>query len=340
MQILNIKNHTKKINWKLIITESLLLAFVFVPSAHAQEVSIGIYPPISQIEAQAPADIKSPVYLENPTDNPIELGISYKAFVPSLSQNGQLEYLNDLQSLPDAEFVKKVYILDKNNPIKSITLSPKQKKNLMLEILLPENQPKGDYYFSVIFSSKPKIINQSNSSMQTVSVAMNVLLTVGPKGKTSGIIESFSAPLFVDKGPVAFTVAIKNTSEHFINPTGEIIIKNLFGQPIGKVELVPVNILANSTRRIPDEIQTGNDKKQLEKIKSVLEKNEFPVAIWPENFLIGPYNSTLTISLSDDGPVFKKSIMFFAFPLTYLIGLIIIFGITVFIILRVKKKIE
>ena len=99
---------------------------------------------------------------------------------------------------------------------------------------------------------------------------MNVLLTVGPKGKTNGILEDFSSPLFVDSGPVAFNVAVKNTSNHFIQPRGEIIIKNMFGQAIGKVSLLQVNILADSTRRMPDTLQITTDKKQYEKTNSLL----------------------------------------------------------------------
>ena len=39
--------------------------FIFAQGARAQDISFGIYPPISQIEAKAPADIKSPIFIEN-----------------------------------------------------------------------------------------------------------------------------------------------------------------------------------------------------------------------------------------------------------------------------------
>src|SRR3989344_4793201 len=330
-----------KRGYRLAMSFIVILVLLFIPSkAHAQDISFGIYPPISQIEAKAPADIKSPVYIENLSNNPIELNITFKAFVPAQSQDGKVEFLDNFETLPDPLITKKIYIVDGGKAITSLTLSPKQKKNLIMEIILPAKQPKGDYYFSVIFSSNPESLNTRNLSIQTASISMNVLLTVGPKGKTDGLLENFSSPLFVDSGPVAFNVAVKNTSDHFIQPKGEIIIKNMFGQAVGKVSLLQVNILANSTRRIPDSLQITTDKKQYEKIKSVVDKNELPKAIWPEKFLIGPYNATLTISLSDQGPVFKKTIMFFAFPFTYLIAILVTSAITIFIILRVRKKIE
>ena len=209
-----------------------------------------------------------------------------------------------------------------------------------MEIILPAKQPKGDYYFSVIFSSAAQSADGSNTSFQTGAISMNVLLTVGPKGKTNGVLEDFSAPLFVDSGPVAFNVAVKNTGNHFIQPKGEIIIKNMFGQAVGKVTLLQVNILSDSTRRIPDTLQLTTDEVQYEKIKKAVEKNQFPVAIWPEKFLLGFYTATLTLSLSDEGPVFKKSAGFFAFPVSLILGIIIVISISAFVILRVRQKTE
>ena len=82
------------------------------------------------------------------------------------------------------------------------------------------------------------------------------------------------------------------------------------------------------------------DEKDYAKIRSTVEGNEFPVAIWPEKFLLGPYKATLTIALSDSGPQFKKQIIFFALPAQYLLGILIIFTIVVFITIRIKKAIR
>lgn len=330
----------KSLRFIVFILPALYCLLSTAPSAQAQDISFGIYPPISQIDAKAPADIKSPLFIENLSDNPIDLSISYKAFIPAQSEDGKIEFLDNFESLPDPSITKKVFIMDGANKITSLTLSPKQKKNLIMEILLPATQPKGDYYFSVIFSSSPQQEGFTNSSVQTGAISMNVLLTVGPKGKTNGILEDFSSPLFVDSGPVAFNVAVKNTGNHFIQPKGEIIIKNVFGQNIGKVSLLQVNILANSTRRMPDTLQITTNKNEYEKIRQAVEKNLFPVAVWPEKFLLGPYTATLTLSLSDQGPVFKKSVHFLAFPISLIVAIIIVLAITIFIILRVRQKIE
>jgi type II secretory pathway component PulF len=62
------------------------------------------------------------------------------------------------------------------------------------------------------------------------------------------------------------------------------------------------------------------------------------VAIWPEKFLVGPYTATLTLSLSDSGPLFTKQIVFFAFPLEYLAAILLIIGLIIFIAVRVNNS--
>ncbi len=328
-----------KIKIILIILISLILNLKSVNAVHAQGVDIGIYPPIFEVQATTPSDINAPFTIENFTENPVDLKLSLKPFTASQDENGQVTFADDSSNFPDPNLFQKVIITDNGNQIDTITLSPKQKKELNLRIIIPVDQPKGDYYFSIVFTSNPVGNNTSNSTGASAGIASNVLLTVGPTGKTDGIIEDFSSPFLTFKGPVPFTIRLRNTSDHFITIKGDIIIKNFFGQAVGKVLLLPENVLSNSVRRIPDSLQsTTTSDKDYEKIKAVVEKNQFPVSIWPEKFLLGPYTANLTLSLSNEGPVFRKRIAFFAFPLEYLLGLLLIIGLTIYIVIRVKKR--
>lgn len=332
-------------NWKLktglIILISLYFSLKSVPMANAQAIDIGINPAIFEMNATAPSNIEAPFTIENFTDNTVDLQISLKPFTASQDQNGQVAFLDDTSKMPDPTLLEKVRVTQDGQAIDTLTLSPKQKKDLKIIIELPENQPKGDYYFSLVFNSNPNNNINSTSTGASAGVASNILLTVGPTGPTSGIIQKFSSPFLMFNGPVPFTVALKNTSDHFVTIKGDIIIKNLFGQAIGKVTLLPVNVLSNSVRRIPDSLQAldPSDQKYLA-IKNTVDASEFPVAVWPEKFLFGPYTANLTLSMSDQGPVYKRQIVFFAFPLEYLIISLIILGIIVYIAIRVRQKIN
>jgi hypothetical protein len=310
-------------NLKLKIAISLffmfyVLGFTFAPTAHAQNVDLGIYPPVFQIVANTPSDIKIPFTIENFTDLSVPLGISLKPFTADPAENGNITFL-DNPEYSDPFLPQRIQVLDGDNSIGNLILSPKQKKDLTLEVQIPQNEPKGDYYLSLIFASNPNNETNTNSSQATIGIASNILLSIGPIGKASGNIEEFSTPFFTTKGPIPFTLRVRNSSDHYITPKGNIVIKNMFGQTIGKVNLLPVNILENTVRKIPD-------SKQLDPIK----------AIWSEKFLVGPYTATLTMALSDTGPIFTRDIVFFALPVEYLIAILLIICLIIFIAVRIS----
>ncbi len=321
--------------WYLLVVFVVLV--IFPTKAGAAGVSLGIFPPILQIQANPPTDIKSKIMIENSGSEPMNLDIGIKPFTASSKENGQVTYPADYSSLLADPFIfQKMQLLNGNTPINSITLSPGQKKELTLEILLPQNEIKGDYYFSIIFISSASNQINSNISGATAGIATNVLLSVGPEGPTRGDIEEFSAPTLVTKGPVPFTVKIKNTSDHFITPKGNIIIKNMFGQTVGKVDLLPVNILSQTVRAIPDSLQSPSSSPAAS-LKSYFLSLTSPSAVWPETILFGPYTATLTIALSDQGPLFKRTISFYAFPIESLLGILAVILILIIIITRVKR---
>ena len=317
----------------------LILSFIKAPQTLAQSVSLGIYPPVFEMETTPPSDIKVPFFIQNYTNSSVNLKISLKPFTQAPSEDGQVEFLDDTFSYPDPVFLQRVQILYQGNSVDLLTLSPNERKNLILEIQVPPNETKGDYYFSIIFNSLNNFEGSDTSSKASGGIATNVLLSVGPVGKTQGYIQEFSSPLFLNQGPVPFTVRIKNTSDHYITPTGSISITNMYGQNIGEVHLLPVNILSNTIRRIPDSMQspTASPSASLNSYFKTLDK---VYAVWPETFLLGLYTAKLNVSLSSKGPVFTREITFFAFPIEYMIAILIIIGITVFVVLRVKKQLN
>jgi hypothetical protein len=306
----------------------------------AQSVDLGIYPPVFQIQTTPPSNVTTPFSIQNFADSSVDLTISLKPFTAAPEENGTVSFLNDLSSYPDPSLLGRIYVFDGNESIQTITLAPQQKRNLTLVIEIPKDEVKGEYYMALTFTSNNKNAINSSSSQASAGIASNILLSVGPLGKTQGYIEDFSAPPFTAKGPVAFSVKVKNTSDHYITPKGDIIITNMFGQNVGKISLLPVNILSNTIRRMPDSVQANKDSKDYARIQAIVEKNQFPVAVWPEKFLVGPYTATLTLALSNNGPLFKKSIIFFAFPSEYLLVILAIVIAIVFIILRVKRRIS
>lgn len=329
-RILKIKilKHSMKIeNLKFKITLVLILLACYPLIAnnqsHAQSINVGIYPPILQIDADPPASVNSDIFIENQSDQEVSYGIYLIPFKSSDADNGQPEYDPELNKLYENIF-DKMQITSSGKVINQIKLAPGQKKNLQLHIGVPKDEKAFDYYFSVVFISTPED-QKLNSSFSGAKggIGTNVLLSIGPKGTPQGNLKKFEGPTFATQGPINFKVLLENTGTSYFTPEGNVIVKNMFGQTIGAIETVPVNVLSDSERYIPSK---GNVNKEL------------PTVTWNEKFLLGYYTAELNMKLSDNGPVFKKQIHFFAFPIEGILGIAVSIGIVVWIIKRVKAK--
>lgn len=305
------------------ITITFLSLFLNAKLVHA-DTTLSVFPPIVQVDATPPSNINTVISVANESNDPVDVDVVIKPFVPSGNHTGEIKFLNSDEGFAgnDALILQKVQVMQDDNPVKSLTLAPQQVQNLVLHVALPQEEPPSDYYFSILFVPKGQPMTGETSSAISGAVGINVLLSIGPKDRTTGNIKEFSSPWLVDHGPLPITVDLQNTSNHFINPRSTILIKNMFGQPIGKVNLAPVNILSQSDRIVPDIDSSDN------------------YAHWSEVFLLGPYSAILTTALSDEGPILTRTIYFFAMPIQFIIGAIIIVGITTLIIIRVRKRLK
>ena len=310
----------------LLVISTLFLFFASAQSARAQDFSLGIYPPIIQIDALSPSEITTPITIENLSTESVILSIQLRQFVPKETENGEIEYIREADE-PHKRLFDKVKIKEGSSSRTQVSLSPRQKKELTLAISLPKNETASDYYFSIIFVSKANINPNESESYAAGGIAANVLLSVGEKDLPRGKIIDFSSPFFVTKGPVSFKVRVENQSPFFITTEGNILIKNVFGQTIGNLELLPLNILGKSARFL------GN--------KDGLDRNlEAPSAFWSEKFLLGIYTADLTVTLSEQGPILHDRHTFIAIPLEIILGFLITVFVVLFIYRRVKKKMQ
>ena len=302
----------------------LVTCYFLLPTsrAKASQLSLGVNPPIIQVNATPPTAIKQPLTIRNNSATPVTLSVTLRPFITK-DTLGHATFLTEKELvLRDKTIFQKIQILSDDQPVDEITLDPQESKTLTLKIGLPKDEPPADYYFSIVFLSKTEE-NQANGPAIAGGIASNVLLSIGPKGPATGFIEKFLAPVYVTNGPIPFTVIVHNLSPYYISPQGQILIHNIYNQLIGKVDLLQENILSNSSRNLSDNQNLDPEK-----------------AIWPEKFLFGPYKATLTLSLSPQGPVYYRSIYFFALPIQYLIGCIVAILVAAFLLFRVRRRLR
>jgi hypothetical protein len=334
------KNLIRKL--KLNIIGTIIIVFVFFHlstlishfgTAHAEGVALGISPAIFQIEAMPPSDVRAPFTITNQGSKPVDLKILLLPFRASDKENGEIQYVRST----NPSLFEKIQVVDENEAVDVISLGPKQEKKLELRIVVPEKERSADYYFSIVFMALPKSDRAKSDEKNNISTAQggisaNVLLSIGPNEGAQAHLEEFSTPWYVESGPVPFTIRVRNNGSHVIAPKGTILITNMYGQTIGKVEIPATNILAGTVRSLIDLEQASTNSAKL--------NNESTRALWPEKFLLGVYKAELTLKFPNDGPEMHKTIRFVAFPLKILLGIAISIIIVLTIYYRVKKRLQ
>lgn len=295
---------------------------LLVSKADASAFSLEVYPPIIQIKAVAPVTLQTPIVVRNTADQAETLDISFKPFTQSEEQNGQIRYLKDEElNLKDPLMMQRIKILDADTEVSKVEIGPKQQKELKLQINVPDNETESDYYFSIVFTSTPIESGLKNKSDILMAVATNVLLSIGTGEKAKVYLEEFSTPFFQKEGPVEFRIRASNQGEHFASVRGYILITDLFGQTVGRIDIDPTNLLSGTTRYLSSDATSSK-------------------STWPEIFLLGPYTADLNLQIGNNGTIIKQTTRFAGAPIQILLIILISISILLVIKYRLKRRLN
>jgi hypothetical protein len=302
--------------YRFVTNASLVRAEVF---------SLGVYPPLTAIHTISGKNIKAPISLENLSDQPTHLTLSYSEI--TADEQGIVTLIPTSSRVNT--LLSYVSIRDNNVVTQSVELAPKQKKILQLTIAPPSSLPIGDYYFSVIFRQeveKPKEISVTPETGQATmytspGIASHILLSISSKDKEVIKIDDFSVSYFTQQSPVPFTIKVRNIGKQFIRPKATLTIKNIFGKTISKFLLHPPYILAGKSRFLTNE-------------------GIGAVALWKDRAFFGPYTAIIEVSTEENKTIVQKSVSFFIIPFRILLTISVLLFILFTIIAQVKKKMK
>lgn len=293
-------------------------------TTQSQDVSIGVYPPITRITTYSNAKVISPINVYNNTDNILKLDIVLKVFRTSDAKNGTIQYHTPKDtSTEDAAFLNTVKIEDNNQEIKQIYLYPKESRTL--NIVFPGPMQNRDFYFSVIFLHQGA---EAKTDVSTISistgVAGNVLVSKTHTDKNISITSDFQTQHVILSGPAKLSLTLDNNSNSYVALSGSVYIYDLFGHKAGVLPLKPAIVLANTSR-----IMTGTN----------IANGKAQDIVWGEKFLLGYYTAKAVINV-DKTTTQTYETHFFAVPTLILLLSTIILFVILSIFYRTVKKLN
>lgn len=189
--------------------------------------------------------------------------------------------------------------------VREFTLKHGERIYLPVKITVPQDAEVGDHYSAVFIKTVPEV---SSGVILSSRVGSLFLITVGDdKVKKKGKIVSFkSAKGFYSSLPAVFEINFNNTGNVHLEPFGNVIISNIFGETIDEIK-VPQWILLRESERI-------------QKVD------------WSPDSAFGKYTATVQIERGYDNQTDVKTVTFWVLPvksLAYIFGGLIVAVISV-----------
>lgn len=290
------------------ICVSLLIFTFFVAGSQIHAGSTGLtIQPIKISETIEPGNsISGAISLTNASDQKVRVEMTVEDFIPAAGST-------NIQFVGRTEGVTTVRDWITLETPEDFVFEKGEAKQMKFTIKAPPDAEPGGH-FGVIFFKASELETAGSLKVGT-RVGVLIFITVPGNQLQKGKVLDFSGPFFIQKGPVPFTIKFENTGTVHFEPKGVITIKNISGKEVGKVQVSGQAVLPSGVRDL--------------------------AAAWDaQGLLLGRYTAELNIFDGEGNELTADSIAFYAFPLWYLLGFVIVVIALFFGIKFLKSKIK
>lgn len=269
-----------------------------------------VSPGKTEISLNAGETKKSEIIIINRNNFSADFFLSTEDFVGTDEDKTGVKLLGDISS---AYSSLKDFIFPE---IQSFTLQAGEKITLSVDISAPKNaSPRGYYGALIVSSSKKNNKSDQIENIITSRIASLFLVEINGDKNPEGKLENFkiSGPrknIYLEY-PKSFEVGFKNTGNIHLSPTGEIILKNIFGRTIQQLEIKDFIILPNTTRQREIQLQ--------------------------DKFLFGRYEALASISNGYNNQKEEMKLTFWVFPWKICLYAVLFLLLIVFVLRIISK---
>jgi hypothetical protein len=288
---------------------SVLLFASFMPAAMAATTpttssgqALEIAPPLIYLNVNPGQTVQTQVLIRDVSNSNVNVTGQVNDFVAS-GEDGTPKVLLD-QTTKDPYSLKDWVVTPT-----TLQLIPRQIKTLAVTLHIPDNASPGGHYGVIRFTATAPALNGGNGVALSASIGALMLVTVSGKITESMSVQEFSVnhsgkngTLF-QSGPVNFVERLKNTGNVHLQPSGQVVVTDMFGHKVGavNVNLPPGNVLPDSVRKF---------------------SQPFDSTVIGNRRLFGHYTAKLTVSYGSPKKTLTSSLGFWVIPFK-IIGIII-----------------
>ncbi len=257
--------HAPRILFALALIIGLTGAVFAWPVVAADSTTLGyqISPPVTTLALDPGTSSRQTIKVTNLTDKQLTLQLDKRNFVAK-GEEGEVELVDNA----DPRYSLAPYFT-LSQP--TVTVPPRGTSQVEYVLSVPKDAEPGGRYGSVTFNTIAAKLpsGQSGASVRQELAALIFLRINGAANEQLKIASFTAGKNFAEYGPVTFATRIQNLGNVHEKPTGQIVVKNMFGYTTAKIALDEKNVIPGAIRKI----NTNLNKK----------------------YLFGAYNATLTL---------------------------------------------
>lgn len=320
---------------KLLVTGILLVTLILLFPAwtFAQQISLGISPPLLKLVAKPGKSVMIAYRVEN-TGDPTIISANVLPFEP-LDNSGNIRIKEEFEgpirfSLDNADIALE----------QPFFLKTRDSQQLLLRIRIPDGAPEGDYYYTLLAESQPPpTLEGSSSTGAKATIGSNILITVTDSGAVEVLgkvalfdvlprwkmtIGNWKLNIFDSNDTIPVALIVENKGKNLFTPEGDIVLKGGFGES-ARYDIIPKNVLAGSSR-----LMIASNSSQIDFSK--------PATLLISGFFVGTYKLSTTINFGENSPNIFGATSFIAIPFKLCIGFVIALIIGILIVKRVNRR--
>lgn len=344
-----------------------ILLFLLVGNILAKtgdEIRLSVSPEMFELSVERGEELfeKIKIYNQSPLPIPIEAQVTNFG---AQEESGTITFFQEpvpREEEDDISYNPRKWIKIENP---NFILDPKETEEVKLLIDIPENAEPGGHYAVILFEPKlPSFYFEEGQPRVLPIIGVLFLFSVEVEGLTKVevplTIVEFTIPeelrlkrlehLMADVAGLFFEAdeekellsiveishlslfpRIKNNDIYHIKPSGKLEIFTMRGKKIGETEIKKTTILPGKIRRFPVKFKPELPEK-LEKYLPASISNFIS-----RNLFFGKFKSQLSLKL--EGAIIEKDIEFWVFPWKAGLSTAFLFGLTILLVVRYKKRI-
>lgn len=207
------------------------------------------------------------ITVTNVTSQTVTARVDIRDFVASDAEDGTPVVVINEDQQPETTIQGYV------EPIEPFTLEPNETRNLRATINIPANATPGSHYGAILFTAQ----NPDTDEDVALSASVGPIVLIEVAGELSTDLQLVEATAakdadnnpntpaepgsFFTSGPLSSVLRLQNNGNTFLQPTGTIQIKNVFGSVVDSYEVnSPDNDSTERSYVLPDQIRRFENK--------------------------------------------------------------------------------